>query len=254
MFQKDATKIYDYGGLFSQKMKTIKERVREIYERYGDYWVNFSLMNNDFIILIKKNTNKRDKVLDLGCGGGRLAVSINNYVTEVVGIDISINSLRAAQRAYMKKNVRYAIMDGENLGFKDDAFDVVVSHAAINKITCRADRVFEEVRRCLKNGGKLMAITIHRDGCKELGVEGLGYDESELVAILRGLNFCNIATKTVSQRFVAKDLEELTFLSKTEIAAIVPAERLRRFYSMAEEKKDYSFMNTSMMVYAECRK
>ncbi|HEU5287270.1 MAG TPA: methyltransferase domain-containing protein [Candidatus Limnocylindria bacterium] len=69
------------------------------------------------------------RVLDLGCGDGRLALGIAPYAREVHGIDPDaalIRSARARARARGARNARFAVGAAQELPYDDRAFDVVV--------------------------------------------------------------------------------------------------------------------------------
>jgi len=68
-----------------------------------------------------------DIVLDLGCGYGRVMRDLAACARMVVGIDTSVASLDMA-RGFLSgtPNYRLAGMDGAELGFDDDFFDVVL--------------------------------------------------------------------------------------------------------------------------------
>jgi ubiquinone/menaquinone biosynthesis C-methylase UbiE len=69
------------------------------------------------------------RVLDLGCGDGRLALGAAPYAREVVGLDpdaelIKTATAKAAQQGL--KNTRFVVGAGQELPFEDGAFDLVI--------------------------------------------------------------------------------------------------------------------------------
>ena len=74
------------------------------------------------------------RVLDLGCGDGRLALGVAGYAKRVVGVDpdqelIAIATERARDAGL--RNVRFVAGAGQELPFDDGAFDVVISSWAL---------------------------------------------------------------------------------------------------------------------------
>jgi SAM-dependent methyltransferase len=68
-----------------------------------------------------------DKVLDLGCGYGRILARLAEQAGLVVGIDTSLSSLIMGRDDLADlRNCSLVCMDAVRLGFRDSAFDVVV--------------------------------------------------------------------------------------------------------------------------------
>lgn len=70
------------------------------------------------------------RVLDLGCGDGRLALGTAPYAKSVVGLDIDselIATARQRARDAGLRNVRFEVGAGQSLPFADGSFEVVIS-------------------------------------------------------------------------------------------------------------------------------
>ena len=99
-----------------------------------------------------------ERVLDLGCGTGTLALMIKGAVLEaaVTGIDGDPEVLSIARRKATRKGASVEWDEGLAFGlpYSDGSFDVVVSSLVIHHLT-GADklRAFREVRRILRPGG-----------------------------------------------------------------------------------------------------
>ena len=70
-------------------------------------------------------TKAGDRVLDLGCGYGRVAVRLARKEARVVGIDLSLESLHFARKAGSGVSLALAQMDAMALGFQPGTFDLV---------------------------------------------------------------------------------------------------------------------------------
>jgi ubiquinone/menaquinone biosynthesis C-methylase UbiE len=69
------------------------------------------------------------RVLDLGCGDGRLALGVAPFATRVEGIDPDPEAIAAAKRNARKagvRNVRFATGAAQQLPYPGAAFDVVI--------------------------------------------------------------------------------------------------------------------------------
>jgi arsenite methyltransferase len=69
------------------------------------------------------------RVLDLGCGDGRLALGVAPFATRVDGIDPDPEAIAIAKRNARKagvRNVRFATGAAQHLPHPDATFDVVI--------------------------------------------------------------------------------------------------------------------------------
>lgn len=72
--------------------------------------------------------NQDDQVIDLGCGTGFLFNQINQKIKILVGIDLSINSLKEAKKRLKKSsNIALVRADADNIPFLNQIFDKIVA-------------------------------------------------------------------------------------------------------------------------------
>jgi ArsR family transcriptional regulator len=101
-----------------------------------------------------------ETVLDLGSGAGFdcfLAARKVGPKGRVIGIDMADEMVAKARDNASKQNydnVEFKLGDIEELPFEDNSFDVVISNCVINLAPDKA-KVFQEVYRVLKDGGRL---------------------------------------------------------------------------------------------------
>lgn len=96
-----------------------------------------------------------ERILDVGCGTGRLTVEITRRAqVRVVGIDRSTTMLREASR-HVGDRAAFVQADGIALPFQS-AFEAVFSTATFHWIPDHP-RLFSEIHRVLRPGGRLVA-------------------------------------------------------------------------------------------------
>ena len=104
-----------------------------------------------------------DKLLDLGCGEGRHALSA--YISKelkVYAVDLSINDLETTKNRFneffetenKKKTLSLAAADAKNLPFQDDEFDSVICSEVLEHIP-EIDCAVDEIIRVTKRKGKI---------------------------------------------------------------------------------------------------
>ena len=103
----------------------------------------------------------RGRVLDAGCGGGGMPLSLAEHADEVIGIDpidrFSQAGVRLARERDMPR-LRFLQADGMALPFAAGSFDLVLSHAVIEHVA-DAPLYLRECRRVLKRDGRVFLST-----------------------------------------------------------------------------------------------
>ena len=100
-------------------------------------------------------------VLDAGCGGGGMPLSLAEETRFVAGID-PVNRFGDAGVRLAKQrgigNLHFALADGMRLPFSSGAFDLVLSHAVIEHVP-DAPLYLRECARVLAPGGRMYLST-----------------------------------------------------------------------------------------------
>jgi SAM-dependent methyltransferase len=102
-----------------------------------------------------------DRVLELGCGYGRVMVDLAGVAAHVVGIDTSKASLGLARRQLADRpNCLLACMDASHLAFLEESFDAVVCiQNGLSAFHADRRRVVREALRVTRRGGKVFFST-----------------------------------------------------------------------------------------------
>lgn len=116
---------------------------------------------------------KGKKVLDVGCGTGRLIGYLQNEGAEVTGVDLSEKMVEKVQKKFSFIDVKQA--DIRELPFENDSFDVVIAAFVIVHLK-DLQEAFDEVCRVLKPGGHFIVTNINQRKAPKIKT-----DEGEIV-------------------------------------------------------------------------
>jgi ubiquinone/menaquinone biosynthesis C-methylase UbiE len=134
------------------------ERVREIYQRYAANY-DASLRSNT-LESMRANllTRASGDVLELGIGTG---ATLKHYkkISSLTGLDLSEGMLaRAREKASnLAFKTDFRLEDFQTLEFENASFDTVTSSLGLCGIP-DPEKLFLEIRRVLRPGGKLLAL------------------------------------------------------------------------------------------------
>jgi len=110
------------------------------------------------------NLPKNSKILDVGCGAGKLSREVVDRGYEVLAMDFSYNMIRKADatcNANDKSHIKFLQGDIESLPFKDSVFDVVLCLGVVTYLRSEK-RALHEMSRVLKSGGTLILSILNK--------------------------------------------------------------------------------------------
>lgn len=139
------------------------------------YWENLwggikdTLTSKDFLYLLDKIKvehllpllPKTGKTLEVGAGSGRLSCFLALHGYDTTCLDYEPEALRVAKNNYQFANVKgtFVIGDANNLPFKDDSFDILLSTGLLEHFR-NPQPIICEMVRCLKGGGLLYSDVV----------------------------------------------------------------------------------------------
>jgi SAM-dependent methyltransferase len=99
-----------------------------------------------------------DRVLDFGCGVGRLSNALAEHVGEVVGVDIAASMVqRAAALNSFPDRLSFVAYDGRELPFPDNSFDSAVTLIVLQHARPREQvGALMQLQRVVRPGGLLV--------------------------------------------------------------------------------------------------
>lgn len=112
------------------------------------------------------------RVLDLGCGTGRLSGYLRDLGLDVEGLDLSPGMLAVARRAY--PDLAFTVGSATDLPHSDESLNGVVAfHSLIHIPDEQLGRAVAEVARVLRPGGTVL-VTFHIGDSVLRKTEGYG--------------------------------------------------------------------------------
>jgi SAM-dependent methyltransferase len=113
----------------------------------------------DFRALLPDLRDKR--VLDLGCGfGWHCRYARSQQARSVVGVDLSENMLARARALTDDCGIEYRRSAIEDIDFREDEFDVVISSLALHYVSC-LDVMCQRIHHWLAAGGAFVFSVEH---------------------------------------------------------------------------------------------
>ncbi|MBI2103720.1 class I SAM-dependent methyltransferase [Candidatus Woesebacteria bacterium] len=137
------------------------------YNQYAEKWLERIQGEEDVVheyldrpAMKKKLPKLKGKsVLCVGCGTGEECAYLKSLgVKEVVGIDISEGQIKFAQKHF--PNIRFYVMDMENISFPDNSFDFVYSSLTLHYVKDWT-KTLKQIYRLLRKGGTFLFSTHH---------------------------------------------------------------------------------------------
>ncbi len=137
-----------------------KELVRDQFTKtaqvFGDYAVASRGVEAEKLAQMVR-AGKTDRVIDVACGAGTLALRFARHAGWVYGVDLTPAILgRAKSKASADglHNMNFVIADAHRLPFSDGSLDIAITSYALHHMA-DASRAIAEMARILRPGGRL---------------------------------------------------------------------------------------------------
>jgi len=140
-----------------------------------------------FLELLAQEPLGRSRILDVGCGAGRLSLALAPAARWVVGLDREAPLIEEARRRAADAglaNVEFHEADVEADSYEPWRPDLVTAHL------CASGAIIERAAQALVPGSCLAMVSFHVDQWKETGkVSRFAYDEARMRADLESRGF-----------------------------------------------------------------
>ncbi|MCP4549945.1 MAG: class I SAM-dependent methyltransferase [bacterium] len=142
---------YYADNLAANRLRRCYELATPAVNRYLDDEIDF----------LRQHLNPKDRVLELGCGYGRIMRQVAADCELIVGIDTAPSNLRlGASYLADRDNCRLAIMNAINLALADATFDCVFClQNGISAFHVDQAALITEALRVVRPGGKVLFST-----------------------------------------------------------------------------------------------
>ena len=129
---------------------------KNIYDRIAGHFsaTRRGLWNE--LLPFKNLVKNGDRILDVGCGNGRLYQLFDNLSIDYVGLDQSKNLLAEARKKF--PSAQFIVGEMSKLPFAEDSFDIIFCIAAFHHLPSDELRMrtLKEMKRVLRANGKIV--------------------------------------------------------------------------------------------------
>jgi SAM-dependent methyltransferase len=140
-----------------------------------------------FLDLLSREALSDYRILDAGCGSGRLSLGLAPVARWVVGLDRDAAAIAEARRRATsagRGNVEFHVADVEVEPYAAWRPDLVTAHL------CASDAIIERAAAALRPGHCLAMVAFHVDQWRETGrVSRFAYNRARMRTLLEGAGF-----------------------------------------------------------------
>jgi ubiquinone/menaquinone biosynthesis C-methylase UbiE len=206
-----------------QRYKTEKAKWDEIAEKQS---VNMEILTEDFHQFARNDAEfsgiseflgdlRGKRVLEIGCGVGRVAVLLAKSGARVTAFDLSPHSVEVARESSTTNGtaIDFAVSSGEYLPFADESFDVIFGKSILHHLVVNIGK--RDLYRVLKQNGK--AVFVEPMGMNPILTfvrKYIPYLHKNEVGVDRPLTYKDMNSWTENARY--KEYREIQLLSMIE--------------------------------------
>lgn len=157
-------KLPPYSNDFAEYIQSEKDELYSDVKSKNRFFYE-SRIRKIIKLILESNLPKKSKILDLGCAGGDISLSLILYKFDVYSIDIKLKTLKwFNEKARVNKlNTSPILANACDLPFYDGVFDCVVATEIIEHMY-NPGIFIEEIKRVVKAKGMILLSTPNREG------------------------------------------------------------------------------------------
>jgi ubiquinone/menaquinone biosynthesis C-methylase UbiE len=149
----------DYHATYAQHLKTLKSH--HSYDRAMKLAVGGEFEATGILerqALIHFGLKKGDYLIDVGCGSGRLALPLSEYLTgRYLGIDIMPELVQYARKLVPRPDWSFEVAEGLSIPEKDNSADIVCFFSVFTHLLHEQSYLYlQEAKRVLKPSGTIV--------------------------------------------------------------------------------------------------
>ena len=130
------------------------------------------------IILYHIGDDKTAKILDAGCGIGKLTLPLIEFGYDAIGIDYDPRLIDKVHDEVPEHKHRFKEMDARHLVYPDKTFSFYLSPGVVEHFQdTDQDRILVEAKRVLKDNGKLLLIVPYMNTVKKIKASRIQSDQ-----------------------------------------------------------------------------
>ena len=135
----------------------IKKRFKLMAPVYNPMLIFLSRLRHKVVDFT--NAEASSKILDIASGTGKQAFAFANKGYDVIGIDLSSDMLKIANKNNKYENLKFQIADVTQMPFKDNQFDVSCSSFGIHEMPLNImEKALKEMIRVTKKDGIITIV------------------------------------------------------------------------------------------------
>lgn len=156
--------IKDYWSGNVPGLKRAKTQIPEINKDFFDEVDRYRVRNEPYVVpLIEHLSQRRGRLLEVGCGIGADLRNFARRGMQVLGLDLSYENVKLTKEGLESSSLDGKVIcsDAENLPFKDGVFQAYYSFGVLHHTPDTALAV-DEAYRVLKNDGRCIVMLYHK--------------------------------------------------------------------------------------------